>query len=305
MEEQQNAELAPVAPQQPVVEAPAASVPTQEVKKEYVSNEPRHPLMDVLDKAQKKAEEAKKAEAAKVPEVKPIDPALAPKAAESFDLNTWDGNVAALPEKLKKIVSDNQAAFTKKAQEAAEVQKKYDELNGMVQKYIEETHSEDSQLFSPEEFEAAQLDPQKFLDLTSRVAQHIVDREKKQLEPMISQVQFNQQVVENERKINDFATKNTDFWDLYDAGILEPFVKSHGLEKGYEMAASIKGKFTQAAISASQSRIQEKKNATSATPTPSQAVEVVYVDSANDVTPTAMQYAAQGKKVKVRVRPRS
>lgn len=302
MENEQQTELVPVETPVTPVESPGTSVVQTETPKEYVSTEPRHPLQDVLDKA---AEKAKAKEAAQTEPTK--SEALGePKPAEVFDLAKWDGNALTLPDKIKKIVTDNQAAFHEKAKEAAELKARYEELHQVVNQYaqqIQQTQQQANPLFTKEEFEAAQLDPNKFLELTSRVAKNIVEAEKAQLAPIISQLEFNQKVVENEKVINDFASKNKDFWQLYDAGILEPYVSKLGLEEGYKTAASIANKFKQQALTESQARVQEKKGSITAKPTSTQSIEVTYVDRPDQVLPTAARYAAEGKKVKVKVKP--
>jgi hypothetical protein len=305
MTDEQKPELAqePVASAAPeAMSAPVASEVQPDVKKEYVSTEPRHPLQDVLDKA---AERAKAKEAATSNEGKPG--ALDAKAsATAFDYSKWDGNALTLPDNIKKIINDNQTAFHSKSQEAAEFKTQLETLQGQVNEYLQTLEYQKSQgnpLFTEEEFQAAQLDPNKFLELTSKVAQHIVEKEKQQLTPMISQIQFNQQVAENEKRVNDFASKNPDFWNLYEAGILEPLVSTHGLEKGFQMASGISKKIQQAEIQKSQARVQEKKASVSATPTQSTSIDTVYVNNPNDVLLTAARYAAEGKKVKVKYKP--
>lgn len=299
MTDEQKPELAAeVAPATPEA-APVASEVQPEVKKEYVSNEPRHPLQDILDKA---AEKAKAKEAATSKEVKP-EALPDNKGVPAFDYSKWDGNVLTLPENIKKLIDDNKTAFHTKAQEAADFKAKFEELQNKVNSYLQEKQTEEKPLFTEEEFQAAQLDPNKFLELTSKVAKDIVEKEKAQLTPMISQIQYNQQVAENEKKINDFASKNPDFWNLYEAKILEPFVAKFGLEEGYKMAASIANNLKQDAVLKAQARVQEKKASISATPTSSQTVEVLYVNNPNEVLPTQIRMAAEGKKVKVRYKP--
>ena len=274
-----------------------------EVKKEYVSTEPRHPLQDILDKAAKKAEEAKLAATTEIKK----EETLGQKPVENFDLSKWDGNALTLPDKIKKIVVDNQVAFHEKAKEAAELKAQNEGYSQLIAKYTQQVQAQqqkDKPLFSQEEFEAAQLDPAKFLDLTSRVAKNIVDAEKAQIAPVLNQIDFNQKVVENERVIQDFASKHKDFWQLYDAGILEPFVKELGIDKGYEKAVGIASKFQQQATSTAQARVQEKKGSIAAKPTNAQSIEVSYVDRPEDVLPAAMRFAAEGKHVKVKVKPR-
>ena len=198
-------------------------------------------------------------------------------------------------------------SFHNKAKEAAELKGQYEALSQLVNKYtaqIQQSQQQQRPLFTQEEFEAAQLDPAKFMDLTSRVAKNIVDAEKAQIAPVLDKLEFQQKVVENEKVINDFASKNKDFWQLYEAGILEPLIKEQGLEAGYAKAKQIAGKFQQSALQASQARVQEKKSSISAKPTSAQSMEVAYVDRPEDVLTTAMRFAAEGKHVKVKVRPK-
>ncbi len=290
------------APAQVAPVTPEVSAVQPEVKKEFVSTEPRHPLQDVLDKAAKKAEEAKLATQTEAKK----EETLGTPPVESFDLSKWDGNALTLPAKIQKIVVDNQVAFHAKAKEAAELKAQNDAMSGLINQYTQQVKAQQQQnqpLFTPEEFEAAQLDPKKFLDLTSRVAKNIVDAEKAQIAPVLNQIDFNQRVVENERVINEFSNQHKDFWQLYDAGILEPFVKELGLDQGYAKAVEVASKFQQKATQEAQARVQEKKGSISAKPTNTQSIEVTYVDKAEDVLPTAMRFAAEGKHVKVRVRP--
>ena len=311
MENEQQTELAtsdatasaPVTQEAAPVTTPDASAVQTETTKEFVSTEPRHPLQDILDKAAKKAEDAKAKEAANA--TTPKDPALGQKPVENFDLSKWDGNALTLPDKIKKIVVDNQVAFHNKAKEAAELKAQNDAMSGLINKYTQQMQAQNkAPLFTQEEFESAQLDPQKFLDLTSRVAKNIVEAEKAQIAPVVQQLQFNQQVVENEKVINEFASKNKDFWQLYDTGILEPYVKEHGLEAGYAKAVEVRNKLQNQATQAAQARVTEKKASISAKPTNTQSIEVMYVDRPEDVLPTAMRFAAEGKHVKVRVKSR-
>ncbi len=299
----QVAELAPETPATTEVSDVSAVQPEVEIKKEYVSTEPRHPLQDVLDKAAKKAEEAKKAVPA---EGKKTEALGEVKPAESFEYSKWDGNVTTLPDKLKKIVNDNQTAFHDKAKEAATFKQQYDDLQGKVNSYLQqiEQQKQAQPLFTQEEFESAQLNPEKFLELTQRVAKNIVDAEKAQIAPILSKLEFDRSVVENERVINDFASKNKNFWQLYDAGILEPLVEKYGLESGYSKASEILSKIQNQATTASQGRVLEKKGSVSAKPTNAQSIEVAYVDRPEEVLQTAMRYAAEGKHVKVKVRQR-
>jgi hypothetical protein len=296
MEEQKTTEVAaPVAVSevtQPVVkDAPALPV--------YAPVEPRHPLQDILDKAMAK----KQGEVAAKPQEQAKEGTTAQPAApsEPWTLEKWDGNPASLPEKLQKIVKDNQAAFTQKSQEAAQLRDAFNQLQAQVNAAKQKNQPSITQ----EEFEAAQLDPNKFMELARKAASIELEKEKAALQPILNDLQMKQMVVENERTINDFATKNPDFWDLFDRGLIEPLIKVTGnLEASYQKAKQIADSFKQSTQQAMHDSAQTKKSAMSLSPTTPQQVEVVYVENQSDVLPTATKYAMNGKQVKVRVRPK-
>lgn len=258
--------------------------------------EPRHPLQDILDKAAaKKQTEAKPQE--------PVKEGLAePAPSEPWTLDKWDGKPESLPDRLRKIVTDNQAAFTQKAQEAANLKQykeAYEQLNARIQ-----AAQNSQQEITQEEFEAAQADPSKFMELAKKAAAIELNKEKAALQPIIQDLQFKQMTVENERKISDFATKNPDFWDLYDKGLIEPFVKTTGdLEASYQKAKEIADNFKQAGKTEISQAAQVKKSATTAAPTQAHQVEVVYVRHQSEALEAAARNAMSGKRVKVIVDP--
>lgn len=150
---------------------------------------------------------------------------------ETFDIEKWDGKVEALPEKLRKIVTDNQAAYTAKAQEAAELRKE------LEQRTIAVNTAKDQPLMTPEEFEEAQLSPAKMEEVVNRIAMRAIEKKAAELMPVITQVQHNQRVVENEKAINDFAQAHEDFWELHDASpklFMSLIQQTKSLQETYE-----------------------------------------------------------------------
>lgn len=291
MEEQKTELAAPV-------ETPAASeTQPQTAAPVEASPEPRHPLRDILDKAM-----AKQTEEAKATEVK--DPGLASQQApaEPWSLDKWDGNPGTLPEKLKKIVTDNQAAFTQKAQEAAQLKQALEAMQQEAQ-----AKQVASDVITQEEFEAAQLDPSKFMELSRRAAAIELRKEKEALQPVINEIQQKQAFVEGQQMITEFAKQHTDFWELHDKGLIEPFVKLYGtLDAAYEKATQIAAGLKQEAKTEIQKTVQGKKAASSLTPaSATQQVEVVYVRHQSEALPMAARMAAEhpGKRVKVLVDP--
>ncbi len=255
--------------------------------------EPRHPLQDILDKAKARAEEAAKPQ-------EPVKTEVPVKAPDAWTIDKWDGNPTTLPDKLKKIVTDNQAAYTQKAQEVAQLKQAYEGLRAQV-----EAAKPQASGITQEEFEAAQLDPNKFLALTRKVANMELEREKAALQPMLQDIQMKQLVSENEAKINSFATQHPDFWELHDKGLIQPLIQVTGnLEASYQQAKTIANNFKNSVKQEMQQQAQVKKSAGSLAPTTPQQVEVVYVDPGTDTTFVAAKYAMEGKRVTVKVRPK-
>lgn len=282
-------------------ETPAVSEPVaqeQAVPQPTYLPEPRHPLQDILDKAAaKKVEQEAKQEPAK-------EGLAAPQAAptETWSLDKWDGNPTSLPEKLRKIVTNNQAAFTQKSQEVAQL-KQYKDAYEQLQSQIQAQQTSQLEI-TQEEFEAAQLDPQKFMQLAKKAAAIELSKEKAALQPIIQDLQFKQMTVENQQKISDFATQHPDFWELYDKGLIEPFVKQTGdLEGSYTKAREIADRFKQDVKAEIKQEVQVKKSATSMIPTQAHQVEVVYVRHQSEALEAAARNAMSRKRVKVIVDP--
>lgn len=219
---------------------------------------------------------------------------------ENFDIEKWDGKVEALPEKLRKIVTDNQAAYTAKAQEVAELRKE------LEQRTIAVNTAKDQPLMTPEEFEEAQLSPAKMEEVVNRIAMRAIEKKAAELMPVITQVQHTQRVVENEKAINDFASQHEDFWELHDASpklFMSLIQQTKSLQETYETLKQFKNAESQKAKQEAQGRIKEKKNASTFSRSTNQTENVMYINGTKeDVLRKQIELAMQGKKIQVKLK---
>lgn len=225
----------------------------------------------------------------------PVKKEVAPPSTQ-FDYGKWDGKVESLPEKLQKIVKDNQAMATTKAQEAAQLKQQLDLLT--TKKPTEEP------LFSQDEFEEAQINPNKMYELINKVAMRAVEAKASELMPVISQVQNVQRVAENEKAINDFAKEHEDFWDLHDASpklFMSVLGQNKNLSETYELLKSFKSAEAEKAKQEAQKRVAEKKAASTFGRTVKHTENIMYVEgSKDDVLAKQIEMTMQGKNIQVK-----
>ncbi len=218
----------------------------------------------------------------------------------TFDVDKWDGKIEALPEKLRKIVTDNQAAYTQKAQEAAKLRQDLEEASTRLKATPE------APIYSQEEWEQAQLDPMKHAELTRRIIAKEIEIQKQELLPMLQKVQFEQSVAQNEKAINEFAEANKDFWELHDANpelFMSVVNQTKDFKKAYASIKEFKTKLADQAKNEAQARVKEKKGATSYGRTASRTEDVVYVEGTrDDVLSKQIELSLQGKNVQVRLK---
>lgn len=219
---------------------------------------------------------------------------------ETFDLEKWDGKVELLPEKLRKIVTDNQAAYTAKAQEAARYKQELEQLTTKVEP------TKDRPLMTPEEFEEAQLSPEKFMEVSERIANRAVERKVAELMPVFQKIQQTQTVAENQQAINEFAKEHEDFWDIHDADpelFLSIASQTKDLNKTYGMLSKFKAKLADQEKNKAQGRVKEKKNASTFSRSTNQTENVVFIDGTKeDVLRKQIEFAMQGKNIQVKLK---
>ena len=221
-----------------------------------------------------------------------------PPKKEAFDIEKWDGKVEALPEKVRKIISDNQAAYTAKAQEAAQLKKQLEQLT------VTRETTKEQPLLTPEEYEEAQLSPAKFVEVVNRVAERAIEKKAAELMPVISNVQRTQQIAENEKAINDFAKQHEDFWELHDSNpklFMSLVSQTRNLQETYETLKQFKTALSEKAKQEAQVRVKEKKAATTFGRTSKHTENVMYIDgSQDDVLAKQIEMTMQGKNIQVK-----
>lgn len=285
----------------PVAQVTDSNVPDIQVADKFKSQEfnrvkEQEPIEKLADAMEAKSEHKDEPTQSELPDTDSDKSEKVP-PKETFDIEKWDGKVEALPEKLRKIVTDNQAAYTAKAQEAARYKQELERLNKPPQQ-------PNQPLFTVEEYEEAQLNPQKFLELTQKIASKEIERAKAELMPVVDKIQYEQTVAQNEKMINDFATKNEDFWDLYETGIMQPLIdKFKNLEEPYRMVKEFQNKLADQEKNKAQGRVKEKKNASTFSRSTNQTENVVYINGTKeDVLRKQIEFAMQGKKVQVKLK---
>ena len=268
-----------------------------EFKRENQEKEPIEKLADAIE-AKPEQETAPKSTA----ELPNKDSAKKEKVPPqvTFDVDKWDGKVEALPEKLRKIVTDNQAAYTQKAQEAAKLRDDLEQLNTKLKATPE------APLFTVQEYEQAQLDPVKFQELMKRTVSKEVEIQRQELLPLLNKIQFEQNVTQQQKNIDDFAETHKDFWKLYEANpdlFIAHMEKTKDLNATYTAIKQFKDKLADEAKNDAQVRVKEKKEASSYGRTAARTEDVVYIEgSKDDVLRKQIELTLQGKNVQVRLK---
>lgn len=225
-----------------------------------------------------------------------------PPTKEAFNYEKWDGKVESLPEKLQKIVKDNQAMATAKAQEVAR-------LKAEIEQNTAKRTQPDSPAITQEEYEAAQISHEKFIEVVNKLVAKGIEAGKAELVPLISEVKYEQTVAQNEKFINEFAEKNPDFWDMYNIGkidnqpgILETLVDKHkNLEVAYNLMKHFEKSLSEKAKNEAQGRVKEKKAATTFGRTPKHSENIMYIEgSKDDVLAKQIEMTMAGKNIQVK-----
>lgn len=267
-------------------------------KQEFTRTKEKEPIEKLADEIESKPESTTEPAQPELPNTDSGEESKVPPKKETFDIEKWDGKVDLLPEKLRKIVVDNQAAYTAKAQEAAKLKQ---EIELLTRKPTIE-----QPLFTPDEYEEAQLNPAKFAELVNRVASKVVEQKSAELLPVLTKVQHEQAVAQNEKLINEFAETHEDFWELHDASpelFMALVDKTRDLNKTYETLKKFKSHESEKAKLEAQSRIKEKKNASTFTRSPNTTENVMFIEGTqDDVLRKQIEFVMQGKNIRVKLK---
>ena len=146
-----------------------------------------------------------------------------------------------------------------------------------------------------------QSNPKKFNEVLESRIGNILNPIAQQAIQKINGLERELAISKQEREIDAFAAKHPDFWsknpDLMKAAIS----KTKDLAKAYSLVNQWEKAEQEKALAAHQKKVQEKKQATSASPSRSIEPKVIYAENETDANRMAFEYAKQGKRVDVRI----
>lgn len=242
---------------------------------------------------------------------------------ENFE---WDGNNADdLPKPLQKRAKDMLRHMHKVSQEAAQVKRYADAYNQIVnhpefkefldwkegkstsqQQSTQDISDQVLSNLSEEDLLEAQADPKKFSGLLQNAIKSSIQPYVQQFQKYVN-VQSQKQLMDQaNRQLNDFATKNPDFWDIdpiiMKSAIQEQVVGKKGtIEDAYKYAKNLEKKYLSKAQVSMKEEINKKKKAVSNPPSKSASPDVTYIKgNKQDAIRAAFENASLGKKVDVR-----
>jgi len=152
-----------------------------------------------------------------------------------------------------------------------------------------------------DELIAAQGDPAKFEGLLTSRLQSMLNPIAQQAIQKINSLEREIAISKQEREIDAFATKHPDFWDKNPDLMKAALAKTKNLDQAYNLVNQWEKSERDKALSAHQKKVQEKKQASSASPSKSLEPKVVYASNETEANKIAFQYAQQGKRVDVRI----
>jgi hypothetical protein len=156
---------------------------------------------------------------------------------------------------------------------------------------------------SEEEFLAAQADPAKFEGLLQNRIQQTLGPIANQAIQKINGLERELAISKQEREIDAFAAQHKDFWDKNPELMKAAISKTKDLSQAYNLVNQWEKAEQQKALSAHQKKVQEKRQASSASPSKSMDPKTIYVSSETEANKIAFQYAKQGKRVDVQIDP--
>lgn len=248
-------------------------------------------------------------------------PAQSPGGSDVPDDYVWEGNPDTLPKSLQSRARGVQRYLTKQSQSLAEEKKDAEAFRklksdpafaefqkGFAQGSPQTAPSKPAPLFTREDLEEAQVNPDKLGSLIERVTDAKVQMAQQQAIGVLSDLQTKQSFIDKKQELQDFAELHPDFWDLHEKGLMKPYLREivdtgqGTLVDAYNKAKEVKEMFRREALQESQARVQQKKAAFSSTPSPSTEVDVIWANDKHEATRLAFENAVLGKKVQVKVK---
>lgn len=169
-----------------------------------------------------------------------------------------------------------------------------------------------TEMYLQREFEdaVASGDTARMLQINKSLVDIQISKREAAYAQRFAQSEMGQKRLHDAMLLEEFGRLHPDFWDFHAAGIAVPILREFEkqgktLDDAYTEMKRIATHFGMKQSQENQARIQEKKNAVSATPTPSQETEIVYVESPREARIMNITLAAQGSNKVARVKPRA
>ena len=237
----------------------------------------------------------------------------------------WEGDADNLPKPLQNRAKGVLRYLTKQSQSLAEERKMAEEYKKVksdpaYQQFLNYKQSNQMPqqnqvqagqapaLYTREELEEAQVNPEKLGELINRGAEARFKQAEQEVGGIISELRTKQTFIDKKQELQDFSEVHPDFWDLHEKGLIKPFIREivdtgqGTLMDAYNKAKEVREQFRQEALRESQVRVSQKKSAFSSPPTPSNETEIIWANSKNEATKIAFDNAVLGKKVNVKVK---
>lgn len=244
------------------------------------------------------------------------------------EIEEWNGNdVDKLPKPLQARAKGMLQYLHKVSQEAAQVKNQaqaYQEITNHpeFQEFIQWKEQRlnntaaptnqpiSSQPLTEDEFLAAQVDPNKFVEVQERLLMQ-------KAQPFLNELQAVKQelaTMKQEKiqaqakdKLEAFGKANPKFWEINPVimkAVLEDVVQKKGgtLEDALKVAESLEKQYYEKANGQIKQQVEAKKAAVSASPSKSMEPEVIYVNNKQDRDRIAFENAKLGKRVDVRLK---
>lgn len=257
-----------------------------------------------------------------VPPINGAEPVAKPEeVAEDY---VWEGDADNLPKPLQNRAKGVLRYLTKQSQALAEEKKLAEEYKKVkadptYQQYLnykqgnpvqapQPGQNQPSALYTREELEEAQVNPEKLGELIQRGADARFKQAEQEVGGIISELRTKQTFVDRKQELQDFAELHPDFWDLHEKGLIKPYIREivdtgqGTLQDAYNKAKEVKEMFRQEALKESQVRVGQKKAAFSNPPTPSNEPEIIWANNKSEATKIAFDQAVLGKRVQVKVK---
>ena len=226
----------------------------------------------------------------------------------------WTGNVDELPENMQERGRGMLRHMHDTTQEAAKVKREAEaSLNDpKYLAYLKDQHgttpsANRSIMITQAELDAAQVDPEAHQQLIDKQVTAKLKEASDKIMPVINQIQKERIIDRHTREIDAFAQANPDFDKIHpmimQAAVQQEVIQNKGtLADALAAAKNIERQYLDQARTSIQKQVADKKRASSAPPSKSQQIDIVYAETEAEATRISFNNAKLGKVQDIRVR---